>query len=87
MPSRPTTRRGFFGIAGAAAVTAAGVTPLPVVGAAPAHAATAAGTPVLGPDHPDAEIPDVSDADFADGVSREPLNLSVDCALTPEGTR
>ncbi|MFB6909095.1 hypothetical protein ACQZM9_05365 [Streptomyces sp. P11-1] len=41
----------------------------------------------MDPSHPDAVIPDVSDADFADGVSREPLNLSVDCALTTEGTR
>ncbi|MGW8063466.1 twin-arginine translocation signal domain-containing protein [Streptomyces ziwulingensis] len=82
MPPEHTSRRGFIGMAGrtAAAVTAAGA--LPVICAGPAHAA-AEDEPsfVLSHDHPDAIIPHVSDADYAAGVSREPLNATCDCAL------
>ncbi|MDK1473267.1 twin-arginine translocation signal domain-containing protein [Streptomyces sp. 549] len=79
-----TTRRGFLGLSGRAAVAVAGAAALPVLCSGPARATGPAELPVVtSPDHPDARIPRVSAADHADGVSREPLNASAECGLPP----
>ncbi|MFP3987130.1 hypothetical protein U9R90_06430 [Streptomyces sp. E11-3] len=84
------TRRGFLGLTGRAAVTAAvGAVAFPVICSGQAAAAGQAHVGdrpgelpiVTRPDHPDARLPDVSAADYADGVSREPLNASAECGL------
>lgn len=74
-----TTRRGFLGVAGTAAVAAGGLSALPAICASPAFAAGPAELPVVNrPGHPAAEYRADS---RALGVGPEPLNATVDCAL------
>ncbi|SFD40739.1 hypothetical protein [Streptomyces aidingensis] len=81
-----TTRRGFLGIAGKAAAVAGGATALPMIctggaaGAGPAGPETGpAGLPIVNrPDHPGAVYPPGA----ARTAHTEPVNATVDCALT-----
>ncbi|WP_156722293.1 hypothetical protein [Streptomyces apocyni] len=91
----PATRRGFLGLTGkaaAAASAAVGAVAFSVASSGPAAAAAQVDEAVTSrsgelpvvtsPDHPGARIPNVSAADHADGVSREPLNASAECGLS-----
>lgn len=82
MLSDRTTRRGFLGLSGKMAAVAVGAATVPVICSGTALAADVAELPVVtSPAHPAADIPRVSDADYADGVSREPLNAGVECGI------
>ncbi|WP_243761063.1 twin-arginine translocation signal domain-containing protein [Streptomyces sp. YIM 98790] len=79
-----TTRRGFLGIAGMAAAVAGGATALPTICAGPARADAG---PETGPaELPIVNRPDHPEAVYPPGAARtayaEPLNATVDCALT-----
>lgn len=84
-----TTRRGFLGLSGKVAAVAAGAAAFPVICSGTSYAAPdSAELPVVtSPGHPDADIPRVSAADYADGVSREPLNASAACGIPAGGGR
>jgi hypothetical protein len=74
--SRSPSRRELLRNAGI--ITAAAGLPLATTGTA--RAAEPSGVPFVDrADAPGAKIPHVSDADHALGVSREPLNASVEC--------
>jgi hypothetical protein len=77
--SQRPSRRGFLT---AVAAAAGGAVALPVICSSPAFAASSGELPVVNrPDHPAAEYP----PGIAAAGHPEPLNATVDCALSGKG--